>query len=145
MQTDFHANVAPKQEVLGRPPSKGTGIPLNIIILGLDGNSNANFQRFLPDSYKFLKEDLKAYIFNGFSLLGEATTPQLTGLLTGRTVEENCAEHEARKELTFDGTVDQWPFIFKPLKDHGYATMFSEDAPNIGENVKRARSSYMVH
>ncbi|EDO40187.1 predicted protein, partial [Nematostella vectensis] len=107
-------------------------IPLNIIILGMDGNSNANVQRLLPDTYKFLQDELKAFIFKGFSLLGEATTPQLTGLLTGKTVEENCAKHEARKGVTFDGTVDPWPFVFKDLKQHGYVTMFSEDAPTIG-------------
>lgn len=114
-------------------PRKDTGLPLNIILLGLDGNSDANFQRFLPDAFKFLKDDLKAFIFKGFSLLGEATTPQLTGLLTGKSVEDNCAVHEARKGKTIDGTVDKWPFIFRNLKEHGYATMFSEDAPNIGK------------
>lgn len=131
---DYHAYAAPKPSVLQRKtnhPDKG--IPLNIIILGLDGNSNANFQRFLPDAYKYLREDLKAFIFDGFSTLGEATTPQLTGLLTGRTLEDNCAKHEARRGVS-DDPVDQWPFIFKPLVDHGYATMFSEDAPSIGKS-----------
>lgn len=72
-------------------------------------------------------------MFKGFSLVGEATTPQLTALLTGRTVEENCELHEARTGFVGARTVDEWPFIFKTLKEHGYATLFSEDAPPIGK------------
>ena len=132
-QTDFHAQVVPKRDVLRRKAQQKPGIPLNIIILGLDQTSHATFQRLLTSSYKFLRDELQAFMFKGFSLVGEGTTPQLTALLTGRTVEENCKMHEARTGFAGAGTVDEWPFIFKTLKKHGYATMFSEDAPPIGK------------
>lgn len=133
IQTDFHAQVIPKPAVLQRKARQRAGLPLNIIILGLDQTSRATFQRLLADSYKFLRDELQAFMFKGFSLVGEATTPQLTALLTGRTVEENCELHEARTGFVGARTVDEWPFIFKTLKEHGYATLFSEDAPPIGK------------
>lgn len=135
IQTDFHAQVIPKPSVLQRKPLQRAGLPLNIIILGLDQTSRATFQRLLPKSYKFLQDELQAFIFKGFSLVGEATTPQLTALLTGRTVEENCEIHEARTGFAGARTVDEWPFIFKTLKKHGYVTLFSEDAPPMGKKM----------
>lgn len=134
-QTDFHAQVIPKPEVLQRTPIQKSGLPLNIVILGLDQTSHATFHRLLASSYKFLRDELQSFIFKGFSLVGEGTTPQLTALLTGRTVEENCQVHEARTGFKGAGPVDEWPFIFKTLKEHGYVTMFSEDAPPIGNAI----------
>lgn len=134
-QTDFHAQVVPKGHVLRRVPQQRAGIPLNIVILGLDQTSHATFQRLVRSSYKFLQDELQAFMFNGFSLVGEGTTPQLTALLTGRSLEENCKFHEARIGFKGAGAVDPWPFIFKTLKEYGYATMFSEDAPPIGKLV----------
>ena len=135
IQTDFHAQVIPKPAVLQRKALQRAGLPLNIIILGLDQTSQATFQRLLPDSYEFLRNELQASMFKGFSLVGEATTPQLTALLTGRTVEENNKIHEARTGFEGAKTVDEWPFIFKTLKEHGYATLFSEDAPPMGKKT----------
>ena len=135
-QTDFHAQVIPKPDVLQRTPLQRAGLPLNIVILGLDQTSHATFQRLLTSSYKFLRDELQAFMFKGFSLVGEATTPQLTALLTGRTVEKNCEIHEARRGFEGARTVDEWPFIFKTFKEYGYATMFSEDAPPIGKAVR---------
>ena len=134
-QTDFHAQVVPKSHVLRRVSQQRAGIPLNIVILGLDQTSHATFQRLVRSSYKFLQDELQAFMFNGFSLVGEGTTPQLTALLTGRSLEENCKIHEARTGFKGAGTVDPWPFIFRTLKEYGYATMFSEDAPPIGKLV----------
>lgn len=133
IQNDFHAQVIPKPAVLQRTANQRAGLPLNIIILGLDQTSQATFQRLLPNSYKFLRDELQAFMFKGLSLVGEATTPQITALLTGRTVEENNKNHEARIGFDGAGTVDEWPFIFQTLKEHGYATMFSEDGPPMGK------------
>ena len=135
MQYDFHAQVIPKPAVLKRNALQKAGLPLNIVILGLDQTSQATFQRLLPNSYQILRDDFKAFIFKGFSLVGEATTPQLTALLTGRTVEENCKLHEARTGFDGAGTLDEWPFIFQTFKEYGYATLFSEDAPPVGKQI----------
>ena len=135
-QTDFHAQVIPKTEVLQRSPLQKAGLPLNIVILGFDQTSYPTFQRLLASPYKFLRDELQAFMFKGFSLVGEATTPQLTALLTGRTIEENSELHEARRGFKGAGMVDEWPFIFETLKEYGYATMFSEDAPPIGNAIE---------
>ena len=39
---------------------------------------------------------------------------------------------EARRGYGKSKPVDRWPWIFKTLKSHGYATMFSEDMPGYG-------------
>ena len=44
---------------------------------------SSQMQRALPKVYKFLKDDLNSYIFNGYSIVGDGTTPQLTAMLTG--------------------------------------------------------------
>ena len=38
--------------------------------------------------YEFLKNDLKSFLFNGYSIVGDETTPALLALLTGRKEEE---------------------------------------------------------
>lgn len=38
---------------------------------------------------------------------------------------------EARRGFPNSTSVDNWPFIFYEFKDHGYATLFSEDEYDI--------------
>lgn len=52
----------------------------------------------------------------------------MTALLTGKTEKE---QSEARKRIDSSRPVDNWRWIFKEFKKSGYATMFSEDSPNL--------------
>ena len=79
-QTDMHLKISPKAEVLKRPVKDGLDA-LNIIMLGFDSTSHSHFQRKLGKVYKYLKEDLKSFIFNGYSVVGDGTTPALLALL----------------------------------------------------------------
>ena len=58
--------------------------------------------------------------------MGDGTTAQLSAMLTG--IEE-ARQPEARRRIRSSHTVDNWRWIFKDFKYHGYATMFSEDSP----------------
>ena len=79
---EYHAEVIPKVEVLQRKRS-GKALNVNVLLVGFDSTSSAQMQRALPKMYKFLKDDLLSYVFNGYSIVGDGTTPQLTAMLTG--------------------------------------------------------------
>lgn len=79
---EYHAEVIPKMGVSERKRS-ATGLNVSVLLLGFDSTSSAHMQRALPEVYKFLKDDLNSYVFNGYSIVGDGTTPQLTAMLTG--------------------------------------------------------------
>jgi hypothetical protein len=79
---EYHAEVVPKVEALQRKRS-GKGLNVNVLLVGFDSTSSAQMQRALPKVYKFLKDDLCSYVFDGYSIVGDGTTPQLTAMLTG--------------------------------------------------------------
>ena len=88
-QLEFHMEVNPREEFVKRgAESTKPGIPLNVMMIGLDSTSHAHFQRKLGPIYKYMKEELKSNIFDGYSILGDGTTIALTGLLVGRHFEE---------------------------------------------------------
>ena len=105
------------------------------MILALDRTSVAHFQRMLPKTYAFLKDELDSVMFKSYSIVGPNTTPAMSAFLTGKSLSENCEFKEARKGVKNSSFVDDWPFIFKDLKRLGIATMWSEDQPNIGKNT----------
>lgn len=79
---EYHAQAVPKVEVLQRKRS-GKGLNANVLLLGFDSTSAAQMQRALPNVHKFLKDDLDSFMFSGYSIVGDGTTPQLTAMLTG--------------------------------------------------------------
>lgn len=132
-QKYFHASVSEILDVAQRKETHSS--PLNIMILALDRTSAAHFQRMLPKTYAFLKDELNSIMFKSYSIVGENTTPAMSAFLTGRSLSENCQFKEARKGVKNSTFVDEWPFIFKDLKRLGFATMWSEDQPEIGKYI----------
>ena len=49
------------------------GSQLNVIVMGIDSLSRLAFERFLPKTMRFLKEQLQASIFNKYSIIGDGT------------------------------------------------------------------------
>ena len=82
---EFHAEVVPKPEVLQRQRNE-KGLKVNVLMIGFDSTSSAQMQRAMPEVYKFLKNELNSYIFHGYSVVGDGTTPQLTAMLTGKVL-----------------------------------------------------------
>ena len=87
-QEEFHMEVNPRGDLLRRKAEIKPGIPLNVMMVGLDSTSHAHFQRKLGPIYKYMKEELESNIFNGYSIIGDGTTAALVGLLVGRHFEE---------------------------------------------------------
>ena len=101
------------EHLKNREISKKPGIPLNILIIGIDSVSHANAQRKLPKVYKLLKDDFEAFIFNGHSIVGDGTTEQLAAMLTGLGELE---QYESRRHHKNPRPVDGWNWIYKQLK-----------------------------
>ena len=97
------------QRTAKRPP----GLPLNILIVGIDSLSHAHAQRKLPKLYEYMKKDLGAMIFNGQSIVGDGTTAQLTAILAGLGEHE---QYESRRHHKNPRPVDGWTWIYKELK-----------------------------
>ncbi|XP_028412791.1 uncharacterized protein LOC114535693 isoform X1 [Dendronephthya gigantea] len=119
----------PHEHLVKRKAEKQPGIPLNILIIGVDSLSHANTQRRLPNVYKYLKNELGAMFFNGHSIVGDGTTEQLTAMLTGQGELE---QYESRRHHKNPKPVDGWSWIYKQLKERGYVTGYSGDWPIIG-------------
>lgn len=127
----YIAQVAAKKDVLIRSQralsSNPASIPLNVLIFGFDSTSNAMFQRKLPKTYDYLKNQLDAYFFNGYSAIGDGTTPILTALLTGKFINELVKD---KKSKTHED-LNLWPWIMKDYARHGYVSLYAEDDQKI--------------
>ena len=110
---DYLFQVLPKKELLERKGTRKPGLAFNILIIGMDSLSHANTIRKLPKLYAFLKDDLKALFYKGHSIAGDATTQQLTPMLTGKSVME---QYEAGRGKAGARPIDGWTWIYKELK-----------------------------
>src|SRR5689334_23083646 len=98
-------------------------------MLGFDSTSHANFIRRLPLTLKWMEDNLQfynhrqsqenelkqsvAFEMNGFTIVGDGTTVQLTGMLTGKRPSDH---YEGRSGHPDAKRIDDWPWIFKPLR-----------------------------
>ena len=112
IKNDFFLQVATKNSKYYTKSSKKPGIPLNILVIGIDSLSYGNAVRKLPNVVEFLNKN-NALFFNGHTIAGDGTTPQLTAMLTGKHVKE---QYEARTGEPGARTIDDWTWIFKQLK-----------------------------
>eukprot|EP00795_Rhopilema_esculentum_P016698 gene16698-8146_t len=129
---DFHLYAAPiPEDKLPKidPKNKGKGLKSNIAFVMFDSQSNANFHRSMQRSMSFMKSDKNTVIFKAQTVVGDATSPQLIAMLTGKRITDLP---EARRNIKGAGYIDDWPFIFKDLHQNGYITQFAEDDPSIG-------------
>lgn len=87
---EYHAQVVPKP--LPVNDRKENGLPLGVVIIGLDSLSAAHFQRALPEAYTFMKEEMNSVFLKGYSVVGDGTTPALAALMTGKQGREGRAD-----------------------------------------------------
>ncbi|XP_028405369.1 uncharacterized protein LOC114527862 [Dendronephthya gigantea] len=125
---EYLMQVIPREEILSRP-SPPSELDLNVLIIGIDSISNGHAQRKLPKSYNYIRDVLKGYIFMGHSVVGDGTTEQLAAFLTGKGEQEY---KESRRGKPKAKPVDDWNWIFKKAKAHGYVTSYCEDMPKVG-------------
>ena len=134
---DFFLQIAKESRRYVNGSSKKPGIPLNILVLGIDSLSYANTIRKLPNVVEFLKQN-NAQFFSGHTVVGDGTTPQLTAMLTGKHVEE---QYEARTGKSGAKPLDGWTWIFKHLKGEFSLTAFGEVCMRFLINLSRLRQN----
>lgn len=110
---EFWLQPVPHDHLVKHTAKRPPGLPLNILIVGIDSLSHAHAQRKLPKLYEYMKKDLGAIIFNGHSVVGDGTTEQLTAMLSGLGELE---QYESRRHHKNPRPVDGWTWIFKELK-----------------------------
>ena len=132
-ETQYFARVVPRQDVMKKSEEirqsssfSKNSLPLNVLILALDSTSNANFLRKMPHTLKWLRTQMRSYIMRGYSIVGDATTPALTALLTGNHAYDLP---EGRRGYEGSEPIDRWPWISKQYESQGYVTLYAEDDP----------------
>lgn len=143
--TNYLARAVPQQDVIDesyrmrqklRQQGKNEGLRLNVVMIGFDSVSAANFRRKMPKSINFLKRSLKTFFISGQTIVGDGTTPALTAMLTGLYESETP---EGRQGYDNSAPIDKWPWIMNLYKEHGYVTMMGEDDPTMGAFNLRLR------
>lgn len=143
--THYFARVVPQPRAMEesrrvrqemKQQGKSGELDLNIVMLGFDSVSAASFLRKMPKTVDFLKTSLKTYFISGQAVIGDATTPALTAMLTGLYETE---VPEGRQGYDNSGPIDKWPWLMKLYKEHGYVTMMAEDDPSMGAFNLRLR------
>ena len=126
------AGVAPKPDVLKRSESyrqkNDNQDSLNIMFFGFDSISRVNFIHNLPKTYKYLTEELDATILNRHNIVGDGTTINLVATFTGEYLYDLP---DTRRAIT-NRTVDEYPFVWKKLREKNYVTGYMEDGPDWG-------------
>jgi hypothetical protein len=111
--------------------------PLNILLLSYDSLSRVSWFRRLPQTTKYLLDEMKAQLLYGFNIMGDGTPACMIPLLTGRH------EHELPSTLKSDPNgqyVDQaYPFIWNELHPKGYMSFHMEDWPQVSAFTYRLR------
>lgn len=85
-RTDVHERIIKIMKRLKTEMSEE--MPPDVLMIGLDSMSHMSYQRKLPKTYKFLRDELGAVIFNGYNIVGDATTAAVLPMLTGKFVKK---------------------------------------------------------
>ncbi|XP_063417031.1 uncharacterized protein LOC134699353 [Mytilus trossulus] len=94
---------------------------LSIYMFGLDSLSHLLAERKMPLTMNYLRDNLGAYILNGYTKVGDNSHPNLVALYTGTT---------GGSELP-GVNIDTMPFVWKNFSAKGYVDMYCEDWPSI--------------
>lgn len=100
---------------------------LSVLVLGLDSVSYLNLDRHLPETARFMREELGAFELHGYNKLGDNSYPNQVPLIMG------LKDFEANKAAP-DGFYDKLSaqFIWNKYAERGYRTMFLEESPYYG-------------
>ncbi|KAI8493385.1 hypothetical protein Bbelb_287820 [Branchiostoma belcheri] len=112
------------------------GQGMSVLMVGLDSTSRMNFMRKLPKTFKYFTETLEGHVLKGYHVIGDATTAQFLGMLTGFHEEELPNTKTGVKNST---TCDVLPLVWNEFRRMGYTTMHAEDWPQYGTFQFRLR------
>ena len=82
----YFTQIAVDDDVLERvrtTRAKRHSLQINVLMFALDSMSHMSYQRLLPRTYAYLRDELNAVILNGYNIVGDATTAAMLPILTG--------------------------------------------------------------
>ena len=126
---NYHAYIHVHSPIIQSKPKKSDSPThqLSINILGLDSISRSNVLRKLPQTYKYLTEELGAIVFKGYNKVADNTFPNIIPLLVGKSYDE--LTWIFGKYFAPFSYLDKYDFIWKKAK--GFVTILAEDEPEI--------------
>lgn len=143
----FLLNAVIKESVEERCRAASVGTPhnLSVLVLGLDSVSYLNLDRHLPETAKYVRENLGGFELYGYNKLGDNSYPNQVPLILG------LKDYEATKAAP-DGFYDDLSsrFIWQLYGERGYRTMFLEESPFYGlfnyfsQGFRRAPADYYL-
>lgn len=102
---------------------------LNVVIMGTDAVSRGNLIRHMPKTLHYLKHELGAIDFRGFTKVGDNTEPNMLAALMGLSYDE-FMKHKCHPKRW--AKFDDCPLIWREFSKQGYATAYAEDAAWMG-------------
>ncbi|CAL1536955.1 unnamed protein product [Lymnaea stagnalis] len=99
---------------------------LNVVMIGFDGTSRAQFLRAMQRTYAFLMKDLGSFDMSMYTQVGGDTFGNYLPLLTGLPVDA------VSKWWSFSNYSDPLDLIWQPFEQAGYRTLYTEDFPSGG-------------
>ncbi|XP_078596830.1 uncharacterized protein LOC144873384 [Branchiostoma floridae x Branchiostoma japonicum] len=105
------------------------GHGMNVLMVGVDSTSRMNFMRKLPKTFKYFTETLEGHVLKGYHVIGDGTTAQFIGMLSGFHEEELP---NAKRGMENSTTCDVFPLVWNKFRKMGYTTMHAEDEAGTG-------------
>lgn len=99
----------------------------SVFMFGIDSTSRLSAIRKLPKTYKYLTEELKAFVFKGYMKVADNTFPNLVPILTGKRPWTNDLPYEDGKQYN----LKPFPFLWQNFSRSNYVTFFAEDYPDL--------------
>ncbi|VDO48407.1 unnamed protein product [Schistosoma margrebowiei] len=123
---------------------KQNKLMFNILLLGIDSISRLSAYRYLTKTIQFLQSiNESSIIMNLYNVIGDGTTVNLLGLLTGQLESELPESRKSHMNINKNNLLlnkfnnytilDNYPWIWKEYTDYGnYVTHYIEDTPKWG-------------
>uniref|UniRef100_A0A3Q0KNY2 Sulfatase domain-containing protein n=1 Tax=Schistosoma mansoni TaxID=6183 RepID=A0A3Q0KNY2_SCHMA len=136
----YYTNKKQKKSIWPVTKRKQKKLMYNILLLGIDSISRLSAYRYLTKTIQFLHNiNESTIIMNLYNVIGDGTTVNLLGLLTGQLeteLPESRKSHLNNIRLNqYDNytILDNYPWIWKEYSDYGnYVTHYIEDTPKWG-------------
>lgn len=98
----------------------------SVFMFGIDSTSRLSAIRKLPKSFKYLTDELQAYVFKGYMKIADNTFPNTVPVLSGKRPGIDVSVPQGSKY-----NLEKFPFIWENFSRENYATFYAEDYPII--------------
>lgn len=117
LYNNLHMNIDSKKVFDNRKLTEETKTNLSVYIIGIDSLSRLIAERKIPKTLNFLRHNLSAYMFKGYTRVGDGSYPNLLPLFTG--LKAYGEEHKVG--------INNIQYMFNNYSEKGCIDMYAED------------------